>query len=146
GEAVRKAGDIHGAAGTEAVDGHLHFLLVLDEYLRALKGVHVLLTLAEVGLAVAVGQDEVAGVLVPVVLVVAEGEAGLLLHAKHLGELDIASLVLVSGGLAHADEAAAVIYEAFHGAGDIRVLPPDAAGVGGVAAADVYQHVYAVEH
>ena len=84
-------------------------------------------------------------VLLPVVLVVVEGEAGLLFHTQHAGQLEETALVLVAAGFAHADQAAAVPDKAPDGGGYLRVLPPDAAGVGGVGVAHVDEHVDLVQ-
>ena len=48
-------------------------------------------------------------------------------------------------GLTHADEAAAVPHELPDGGGDLRVLPPDAAGVGGVGIAHIDDDIEAVQ-
>ena len=53
-------------------------------------------SLAEIHRLRAVLQNEVAGMLVPVVFVVAQREARLLLHAQYAGQLQIMSLVLVA--------------------------------------------------
>ena len=124
----------------------LDFLVPLDQDVGPFQGVDALFALPEIHVVVrAVGQDEVVPVLLPVVLVVVEGEAGLLFHTQHAGQLEEAALVLVAAGLAHADQAAAVPDEAPDGGGDLRVLPPDAAGVGGVGIAHVDEHVDLVQ-
>ena len=74
-------------------------------------------------------------VLVPIVFIVVEGEAVFFLHAQHAGQLENVALIGMAGGLTHADEAAAVPDELPDCGGDLRVLPPDAAGVGGVGIA-----------
>ena len=104
---VGQVGNVHAAAIAEGVDCHLNFLVLLHQNVGALQGVDALLALAEVRLSGNVCQDEVVGVLLPVVLVVVQGEAGFLLHAQNAGQLEVVALVLVAGGLAYADEAAA---------------------------------------
>ena len=84
-------------------------------------------------------------VLLPVVLVIAQCKARLLFNSQHWRHLEVAPLVLVAGWLAHADKAAAIPDKALHRGGDFRVLPDGPAGVGGVPAADVQQHVHAVQ-
>ena len=86
------------------------------------------------------------GVLRPVVLVIAQSEAGLLLHAQYPGQLEIAALVLVARGLANPNEAAAAPDELLHRRGDSRVLPDRPAGVGGVPIPHVDEYVDAVQH
>ena len=73
--------------------------------------------------------------LVPVVLVVVEGEAGLFSTPRMPAVCKKPALVLVAARLADADEAAAVPDKAPDGGRDVRVLPPDAASVGGVGVA-----------
>ena len=94
----------------------------------------------------AVGQNKVVTVLVPVVLVVVKREAGFFLHAERCGQLQIAPLILVTAGFADTDQTAAAMDKALDGGGNIRVLPDLAAGVGGVAVADVDEDVDAVQH
>src|SRR5699024_1596937 len=108
-EAVGQAADVDAATLAVVMGGQLDFLVPLDQDLGAFQCVDALFALAEIHVVVgAVGQDEVAAVLVPVVLVVIEGEAGLFFHAQHAGQLQETALVLVAARLAHADQAAAV--------------------------------------
>ena len=101
------------------------------------RGVDVLFALAKVHGLVGVLQDKVVGVLLPVVFVVVEGEAVFFLHAQHGGKLENVALIRVTGRLTHADKAAAVPDELADSGGDLRVFPPDAAGVCGVGIADI---------
>ncbi len=106
-----------------------------------------LFALAEVHIVVgAVCQNEVVAELIPVVLVVVQGEAGFLLDAKRRGQLQIAPLILVAARFADTDQAAAAMDKALDGSGNIGVLPDLAAGVGGVAVTDVDEHVDGIQH
>ena len=146
-KAVGQAADVHAAALAILVRGHLHFLVALNQNLGAFQRKDALLPLAEVHVMVgAVGQNKVVTVLVPVVLVVVKREAGFFLHAERCGQLQIAPLILVTAGFADTDQTAAAMDKALDGGGNIRVLPDLAAGVGGVAVADVDEDVDAVQH
>src|SRR5699024_5545352 len=75
GEAVGQTADVDGAALAKVVGRQLDFLVPLNQDLGAFQSVDALLALAEVHVVVgAVGQDKVVAVLLPVVLVVVEGE------------------------------------------------------------------------
>ena len=84
--------------------------------------------------------------VVPVVFVIAQGKAGLFFHAKHIGQLDKASLSLVSGRLAHTDKAASVVYKFLDAAGDDRILPPGTAGMRSVRIPDIEDHIHIFQH
>ena len=81
----------------------------------------------------AVGQNKVVAVFIPVVLVVIQGEACFLLHAERRGQLQIATLILVTTRLANANQAAAAVNKSLDGCGNVGILPDLAAGVRGVA-------------
>ena len=51
----------------------------------------------------------------------------------------------MAGGLTHANEAAAVPDELPDRGGDLRVLPPDAAGVGGVGIAHIDDDIQLIQ-
>lgn len=85
------------------------------------------------------------GVLLPVVFVVVEGEAVFFLHAQHAGKLENVALIRVTGRLTHADKAAAVPDELADSGGDLRVFPPDAAGVCGVGIADIDNDIQRIQ-
>ena len=145
-KAVRQTADINAAAFAELVDGHLYFFLALHENLSTLKGIDRLFALAEIDLFRGVGQDKMIFVLIPVVLVVVEREAGFFLYAHHAGQLQVTALVLVASRLTNADEAAAIVYECFHGAGDFSILPNSTAGVCGIAVAHVDDDINLVQN
>ena len=115
-EAVGQTADVNAASLAVLVGGHLHFLVALNQDLGAFQGVDALLAFAEIHVVVgAVGQDEVVAVLLPVVLVVVQGEAGFLLHAQGGSQLQVTALILVAAGLTHADQAAAAVHKALDG-------------------------------
>ncbi len=95
---IRKAGDINAAAAAKGVDCHLNLFILLDQNLGVFEGVDVFLPLTEVYSFSHIGQNKVFGVLLPVVFVVAQGKAGLFLHAQDIGQLEVMSLVLVAEG------------------------------------------------
>ena len=80
-------------------------------------------------------------VVFPVVLVIADGEVLLLLHAEHIGKLDEMAVGLMAAGLAHADDAAAVVDKFLNGGGNRGIAPPFAAGLRGIRVAHVDDHV-----
>ena len=84
-------------------------------------------------------------VFFPVVLVVVEGEAVFFLHAQHACKLENVALIRVTGRLTHADKTAAVPDELADSRGDLRVFPPDAAGVGGVGIAHVDNDIQRIQ-
>ena len=141
GKAVRHTADVHGTALAEVVCCHLHFFVSLHQHFGAFQRINVLLALAKVDGLVGVFQDEVVRVFFPVVLVVVEGEAVFFLHAQHAGKLENVPLIGVAGGLTHADEAAAIPDEPADGRGDLRVFPPDAAGVCGIGIAYIDENI-----
>ena len=145
GKAVGHTADVDRAALTEIVGSHLHFPVPLHQHLGPLEGVDVLLALAKVDGLVGILQNEVVRVLVPIVLVVVEGEAVFLFHAQHAGQLEDVALIGMTGGLTHADEAAAVPDELPDCGGDLRVLPPDAAGVGGISIAHIDDDIQLIQ-
>lgn len=144
---VRQTADIHAAPLAVLVRSHLDFLVTLNQNLGAFQCEDALLALAKVHVVVgAVGQNKVVAVFIPVVLVVIQGEACFLLHAERRGQLQIASLILVTARFADTDQAATAMDKALDGSGNIGVLPDLAAGVGGVAITDVDKDVNAVQH
>ena len=143
-EGIGQAGDIHATALAVFVHRHLDLFVLLNQDGGAFQGVDAVHPLAKVHLLGAVGQDEVVGMGIPVIFVIAQGEAGLLLHAQGAGQLEVVALVLVAGGLAHADKAAAIPNEAANG--DVAVLPGRAASMGGVAVAHVDDHIDVVQN
>ena len=72
-KAVGQAGDIDATARAVLVHRKMDLPVPLQEHLCALQGVHIPGSMAEVGLPGAVGQDKVIRVLLPVILVVAQG-------------------------------------------------------------------------
>ena len=128
-EGIGQAGNVDAAALAESVCRHLDFLVTLHQNVGAFVGLDALLALAEVHFTGYVCQDEMVGIGVPIILVVVQGEAGFLLHAQHLGQLEEVTLILVAGGLADADEAAAVVDKFPNGGGNGCILPLSATGV-----------------
>ena len=106
---VRQAGDINAAAIAEAVCCHLHFLILLNQDLSTFVSKDALLAFAEVHLTGHIRQDEVIGIALPVVLIVVQGEAGFLLHTQNRSQLQVMTLVLMTGRLTNTDKAAAVM-------------------------------------
>lgn len=94
----------------------------------------------------AVGQNEVIAVLVPVVLVVVQGEARFFFYTKRRGQLQIPALILVAAGFADADQTAATVDKALDSGGNLRILPDLAAGMGGIAVAYVDKDINAVQY
>ena len=80
-------------------------------------------------------------VALPVVLIVAQGKASLLLHAENIGKLEEMAVGLMSTGLSHTDDTAAFIDELLYRTGNLRVAPPLASRVGRVRIPHVDQHV-----
>ena len=106
---IRQAGDIDAAAIAEAVCCHLHFLILLNQDLSTFVSKDALLAFAEVHLTGHIRQDEVIGIALPVVLIVVQGEAGFLLHTQNRSQLQVMTLVLMTGRLTNTDKAAAVM-------------------------------------
>lgn len=84
---IGQAAEIDATPFPIGVDRHLDLPVPLDQNLRALQGVNALLALTEVHILGTVGEDEVVPVLLPVILIKAQGEPGLLLHAQGAGQL-----------------------------------------------------------
>ena len=143
--AVGQAAHIDRTSLARVIDAQLHVAVALDKHLRALQRIHALLALAEVDGLAGILQQEVVGMLLLVELAIAQREAGFLFHAQHRSQLEVVALILVTAGLAHADEAAAAKHEAADGGSHLRIFPPAAAGMGGVAVAHADKHVQAVE-
>ena len=145
-EGVGEAGNVDAAAVAEAVYGHLHFLVLLDQNIGALIGVDALLALAEVYFTGDIFQNEVATLFFPVVLVVVQGKAGFLLNAQQGSQLQIVALILVTGGFTNTDEAAAVMDKLADCCGNCGIFPLGATGVGGVTVTDVDDYINIVQN
>ena len=98
-------------------------------------------TLAEIDLALTVGQYKVIGVAVPIVFVVIQCKSGFLFDAEQARQLEKTAFVLMSGGFSNPDKSAAVVNEFPYGRQYIRIGSVFAAGVGGIGVADVYNNV-----
>ena len=119
------------------VHNKLAVLAVLRQNLVMLTlGVDAGRALAKVDFAVNIFQDEVMRVA-GVVLVSTQREAHLTVHAHHVGQLEVPPLMLVCGGLTHADEAAALVHKFADGGHDLFVDPILGAAEGGVGIPDV---------
>ena len=145
-EGVRQTGDVDAAAVAEAVHSHLDFLVLLNQNVGAFVSIDALLAFAEVHLTGNIFQDEVAGLFFPVVLVVVQGEAGFLLNAQNLGQLQEMALILVAGGLTDTDETAAIVDELADSCGNCGIFPFGAAGVGSVSIANVDDDVNVIQN
>ena len=72
-----------------------------------------------------------------IVLVRAEREAHLAVYTEHIGQLEISSLILISGRLTHTDEAASLIHKASDIGQDLFVDPVLRAAECGVRIPDI---------
>ena len=72
-----------------------------------------------------------------IVLVRAERETHLAVYAEHIGQLEISSLMLISGRLTHTDEAASLIYKTSDIGQDLFVDPVLRAAECGVRIPDI---------
>ena len=145
GKVVRHTADVHGTALTEVVRRHLHFLVPLHQNLGAFQRIDVLLALAEVDGLVGILQNKVVRVFFPIVLVVVEGETVFFFHAQNAGKLEDVALIRVTGRLTRTDEAAAVPNKLADSRGNLRVFPPDAAGVCSVGIAYIDDDIQRIQ-
>ena len=72
-----------------------------------------------------------------IVLVRAERKAHLAVYTEHIGQLEISSLMLISGGLTHTDKAASLIHKASDIGQDLFVDPVLCAAECGVRIPDI---------
>lgn len=139
-KAVGQSAHIHSTALAELVDGQADTLALLHQNLSALQRIHIFLILTEIDLALAVFRDKVL-MHIPVILVVSQSKSGLLLNAKHICQLDKASVCLMAGGLADSDQAAALIDKFLDRSDDLGIAPPFSAGVRGICITHVQDYV-----
>ena len=132
-EGVRQTGDVNAAAVAEAVCSHLYFLVLLNQDVSTFVSKDALLAFSEVHFVCHIGQDEVVGILDPIVLIVVQREAGFLLNAQNICQLQVVALVLVAGRLTDTDEAAAIMNELTNSSGNGGIFPLYAASVSGIA-------------
>ena len=144
-EGVGQSGDVDAAAVAEAVCSHLYFLVLLNQDVSTFVSKDALLAFSEVHFVCHIGQDEVVGILDPIVLIVVQREAGFLLNAQNICQLQVVALVLVAGGLTDTDEAAAVMDKLTDCGGNDSILPLSTAGVSSIAVTHIDDDINGVQ-
>ena len=104
---VGKTGNIDAATFAVLIHSHLHLFFPLHQDLSSFQRIHILLPLAEVYLSLTVFENKMLPMLFPVVLIVPQSKARLLLYSQSRSQLQIPALISMSRRFSHTDQSAA---------------------------------------